>query len=473
VIRSPMARLSGALLAGLLLFSVSRGAVAAEAGASKGDLIGFVWILPFLGMLLTIAVAPLISAPFWHRHHGKLACFWAAAFLVPFALVFGPQAALHTALEAMIHDYLPFIALLGALFTVAGGIRLTGTLRGTPGVNLLLILSGTVSASIVGTTGAAMLFVRPLIRANRRRRHNRHVIVFFIVLVANVGGALTPLGDPPLLIGYLHGVPFLWPAEHLWAPTAALCAILLAVFSLLDHYLHRQAPHGDPSPVTEIEKLGIDGKVNLLLLAAVLAIVLAGTSLPAMGVVSLAGVAFEGKLVLQIALLVGVAILSLWLTAPGIRLANEFAWSAMSEVAIIFAAIFVTIAPALAILRGGGVEALSRLLNPGGVPDERMYFWATGLLSGFLDNAPTYLMFFNLAGGDASLLSGPLSPTLAAISAGAVYFGALTYIGNAPNFMVKSLAEAGGIKMPGFFAFMLWSSALLLPSFLILTMLLF
>jgi Na+/H+ antiporter NhaD/arsenite permease-like protein len=468
--RSP---LFPAVLAGIVAFSTCRGAVAAEAPDVAGATVGFIWVLPFVGLLLTIAIAPLISTPFWHRHYGKLACVWAAAFVLPFGVVAGPLAAAHIAIEALVHEYLPFIALLGALFTVAGGIRLTGTLRGTPGVNLLLVLGGTLCASIIGTTGAAMLFVRPLIRANRHRRHNRHVFVFFIVLVANLGGALSPLGDPPLLLGFLHGVPFFWPARNLWASTAALCGILLATFFLVDRRFHRRASRVHRSPIAEIEKLGLAGKANLFLLAAVIAIVLAGGSLPLAGGFSLAGVAVAGKLVLQVALLVAVALLSLWLTPRGLRRANEFAWSAMTEVAIVFAAIFVTIAPALAILRGGGAGALSLLVNPGGVPDERLYFWATGLLSGFLDNAPTYLMFFNLAGGDASLLSGPESATLVAISAGAVYFGALTYIGNAPNLMVKALAEAGGIKMPGFFGFMLWSSALLLPLFVIMTWLMF
>jgi Na+/H+ antiporter NhaD/arsenite permease-like protein len=472
VIRRPTARVP-AILAGLIVLSAGRGVAAAEVRASGGESVGLVWVLPFVGLLLTIAVAPLLSTPFWNRHYGKLACFWAAALVLPFGLVFGPQAAVHEALETLIHEYLPFIALLGALFTVAGGIRLTGTLRGTPGVNLLLMLGGTLAASIIGTTGAAMLFIRPLIRANRYRRHNRHVMVFFIVLVANIGGALSPLGDPPLLLGFLHGVPFFWPVQHLWAPTAALCAVLLAAFFLIDLRFHRQTPHTHRSPIAEIEKLGIDGKVNLLLLGAVLAIVLVGSNLPLAGVLSLAGVVFEGRLILQVGLLLAVALLSLRLTPRGLRRANEFAWSAMTEVAIVFGAIFVTIAPVLAMLRGGGISALGRLLNPGGVPDERMYFWASGLMSGFLDSAPAYLMFFNLAGGEATLVGGPPSMTLVAIAAGSVYFGALTYIGNAPNFMVKALAEAGGIRMPGFIGFMLWASALLLPPFIVMTWLLF
>ncbi|MDB5407241.1 MAG: sodium:proton antiporter [Rhodospirillales bacterium] len=459
-----------ALLIGLLAVSPCRAAAAPVAADSS---LGLVWVLPFVGLLLTIAVTPLLSAAFWHHHHGKLACLWSAAVILPYGALAGPSAAIHMVLAALIHEYLPFIALLGALFTVAGGIRLTGVLRGTPEVNLLLTLAGTLSASVIGTTGAAMLFVRPLIRANRRRRHSQHVLVFFIVLVANVGGALSPLGDPPLLLGFLHGVPFFWPMRNLWAPTAALCAFLLAVLYLLDGHFHRRAPQGDPSPIAEVEKLGLDGKVNLLLLAAVLGIVLIGNSLPLAVPLSLLGVAFDSRLILQVALLLAVALLSLWLTAPAVRRANEFAWSAMSEVAIVFAAIFVTIAPVLAILHGGGAAVLSQLLNPGGLPDERLYFWGTGLLSGFLDNAPTYLMFFHLAGGDASVLAGPQSPTLVAIAAGAVYFGALTYVGNAPNFMVKSLAEAGGIKMPGFFGFMLWSSVLLLPPFLVMSWLLF
>jgi Na+/H+ antiporter NhaD/arsenite permease-like protein len=465
-----MARLPAAL-AGMLVFSAWPGA-AAEPQPSGGALIGFVWILPFVGLLLTIAVAPLVSAPFWHDHYGKLACFWAAAFVLPFGVAYGPQDAAHITLEALIPEYLPFIALQGALFTVAGGIRLTGSLRGTPGVNIVLMLAGTLSASIIGTTGAAMLFVRPLIRANRHRRHNRHVLVFFILLVANIGGALSPLGDPPLLLGFLQGIPFVWPLANLWGPTAALCAFLLVVFFFMDGYLHRQTPKAGPSPIVEFEKLGLDGNVNLLLLVAVLALVLVGDSLPLSGGLSLFGVAIESKLIMQVAMLVAIALLSLWLTAPGVRRANEFAWAAMTEVGIVFAAIFVTIAPVLTILRGG-VAALSKLMNPGGVPDERMYFWVTGLFSGFLDSAPAYLMSVNLAGGDVAVLTGPLGPTLVAIAAGAVYFGALSYIGNAPNFMVKALAEAGGIKMPGFFGFTLWASALLLPPFLVMTFLLF
>jgi Na+/H+ antiporter NhaD/arsenite permease-like protein len=439
-------------------------AVAPEVGRT----LGLVWGVPFAGLLLSIALLPLFAPRIWHRHYGKIAASWGLAFVLGFGVRYGPGAAAHAVAHAVLLEYLPFIALLGALYTVAGGVRLTGVLRGTPTVNLLLLLGGTVAASVIGTTGAAMLLVRPLIRANRRRRHKRHVFVFMIFLVANVGGALSPLGDPPLFLGFLEGVPFFWPTRHLLFPTLFASTVLLLLFYALDLYHHRRAPGPDPSALAEVEKLGVQGKRNLLLLPAILAIVLmSGMWQPSIAVTML-GVAMPVQQLLALVLLVVVIALSLRLTKPVIHAENEFTWDAMREVAVLFAAIFVTIVPMLAILHAGEAGSAAQimpLLDSGGVPNDRAYFWATGLLSAVLDNAPTYLIFFHAAGGEPAELIGRLSSTLQAISAGAVFFGALTYIGNAPNLMVRAIAESSGIKMPGFFGYIGWAAAILLPVF--------
>lgn len=429
--------------------------------AEIGATLGFVWVLPFAGLLLSIAVAPLLAPKHWHRHYGKVAAFWGAAFVLPFAAIYGVPAAMHALLATFLHEYLPFVILLGALFTVAGGVRLTGTLRGTPVVNTSLMACGTLLAGIVGTTGAAMLLVRPLIRANRRRRHVAHVFVFFIILVGNIGGALSPLGDPPLFLGFLQGVPFFWPAIHLAAPMGFLAAILLALFYAIDNHYHRKLPAGDPALLTEVEKIGVAGKRNLVLLFAITAIVMAsGVWQPGVALTVL-DVPLEGQQLAAILLLLAVARLSLRITPPAIHRDNEFAWAAMIEVATLFAAIFATIIPAVLILH-------AQVATAAGLRDWH-YFWATGLLSAFLDNAPTYLLFFNLAGGDAARLAGPLAQTLLAISAGAVFFGALSYIGNAPNLMTKTIVEHAGITMPSFFGYMAWAALLLLPLFAALT----
>jgi Na+/H+ antiporter NhaD/arsenite permease-like protein len=430
--------------------------------AEIGATLGIVWALPFAGLLLSIAVAPLVAPGTWHRHYGKVATFWGFAFVLPFAAVHGVPVAVHALLAAFLHEYLPFVMLLGALFTVAGGVRLTGTLRGTPPVNTALLACGMLLASIIGTTGAAMLLVRPLIRANRRRRHVAHVFVFFIILVGNIGGALSPLGDPPLFLGFLQGVPFFWPTVHLAAPTGLLAAVLLAVFYGLDSHYHRTAPAGDPPLLTEVEKIGLAGKRNLVLLFAIAAIVMAsGVWQPGVALTVL-DVPLEGQQLAAIVLLFAVARLSLRITPPAIHRANEFAWAAMIEVAILFAAIFATIIPAVLILHAQAATSAAGL-------QDWHYFWATGLLSAVLDNAPTYLLFFNLAGGDAALLAGPLAQTLVAISAGAVFFGALSYIGNAPNLMTKTIVEHAGIRVPSFFGYMAWAALLLLPLFVAIT----
>jgi Na+/H+ antiporter NhaD/arsenite permease-like protein len=429
------------------------------------------WGIPFAGILLSIALLPLLAPGFWHHHYGKIAGLWAFAFLIPFALQTGIASAAHVVLEVALHEYLPFTILLLSLFVIAGGVRIAGNLHGSPSLNTGLLATGAVLASFMGTTGAAMLLIRPLIRANDNRRHNVHVIVFFIFLVANVGGALTPLGDPPLFLGFLNGVSFFWTMEALFAPTLLLGAILLALFYVIDrHYYIKEGITRDPTPDTPI---GIEGGANIFLLAGVVgAVLLSGTWAPGWSF-DIGGVAVKPQNLARDAILLVLAGLSLLLTSTATRTGNGFTWEPILEVAKLFAGIFITIVPVIAILRAGDNGALRTLIalatGPDGAPRDEMYFWLAGMLSAFLDNAPTYLVFFHMAGGDAATLMGPMASTLLAISMGAVYMGALTYIGNAPNFMVKAIAEQSGIRMPSFFGYMLWSFPLLLVPFALIT----
>ncbi|WP_343654090.1 sodium:proton antiporter [Herbaspirillum sp.] len=435
------------------------------------------WALPFAGVLLSIAVLPLVVPALWHHHFGKIAAAWALAFLLPFAAAHGTHAALAISVHALVAEYLPFIILLTALFTVAGGICVRGNLHGTPALNTGLLALGSLLASIMGTTGAAMLLIRPLIRANDDRRHTVHVVVFFIFLVANAGGSLTPLGDPPLFLGFLKGVDFFWTARHLLGPMAFLCGALLLIFYLLDRHFYLNREERRPLDPTPDSALQLEGKLNFLLLGAVVALVLmSGLWKPGVAM-ELMGAPLEWQNLLRDGALLLVILLSLWLTPKSAREGNEFGWGPMLEVGKLFAAIFLTIAPVIAMLRAGEQGAFAAVVRavtgPDGRPDDVMYFWMTGLLSSFLDNAPTYLVFFNTASGDARELMGPLASTLAAISAGAVFMGANSYIGNAPNMMVKAIAEERGIRMPSFFGYMAWSVGILVPLFIVMSLLFF
>lgn len=470
-----------ALLALFVGLSIAGPAFAAVAGAPHldGGEMGLLWVVPFAGILLSIAVFPLVLPHFWHAHFGKISAFWAVSFLVPFTLLFGWQLALFELLHVMFLEYIPFIILLFALFTVAGGVRLKGRLAGTPVVNTGILLVGTAIASWMGTTGAAMLLIRPIIRANESRKYKVHTIVFFIFLVANIGGSLTPLGDPPLFLGFLKGVSFFWPTTEMFVPMLMVSSILLVVYFILDTILLKKEGGAKPVEATDEEPeeaLGIEGSVNILLLGGVIAAVL-------MSGVWKPGISFdvyyvhvELQNVVRDVLLVGLAILSWKITSLESRQANGFTWFPIVEVGKLFAGIFITIVPAIAILKAGtsgALEPIVSLVSSNGQPVDPMYFWATGILSSFLDNAPTYLVFFNTAGGDAEQLMGPMASTLLAISAGAVFMGANTYIGNAPNFMVRSIAEERGIPMPSFFGYMAWSIIFLIPLFLLVTFVFF
>lgn len=462
--------------AAVVAFVANVPVMAAEAGAPHldGSQLGLAWIIPFIGILLSIALFPLVRPHFWHHHFGKVAAFWGLAFLVPFAVVHGADLALYEVLTVTLTEYLPFIILLASLFVVAGGVRLKGTLVGTPAVNLGILAIGTAIASWMGTTGACMLLIRPLLRANENRRYRVHTVVFFIFLVGNIGGALTPLGDPPLFLGFLQGVSFFWPTQHLLLPMLVCSVVLLALYLVIDIVLFRREHGLREVPPEPRVPFGLEGGINLLLLVGVIgAVLLSGVWKPGIELtVYHVPVALE-NLVRDLALLAIIG-LSWVLTSQDSRRLNDFNWFPIIEVGKLFAAIFVTIVPAIAILRAGRDGALAPLVDlvgGTGAPNNLAYFWLTGALSSFLDNAPTYLVFFNMAGADAQHLMGPLATTLGAISAGAVFMGANTYIGNAPNFMVRSIAQERGVAMPSFFGYMAWSCGILLPLFVLVSLL--
>jgi len=458
----------------LLAFLLGLAPSAAHAAALDGAQLSWPWALPFIGILLTIATGPLLFPRIWHRHYGKLAFAWATLTLAPMAALYGTPTALAALIHALLGEYLSFIVLLFTLYVVAGGILVTGNLRGTPLVNTAILVFGTAIASIVGTTGAAMILVRPLIRANAARLNNVHVIVFFIILVANIGGALSPLGDPPLFVGFLRGVDFFWTTRHLLMPTVLVAALVLLAFVALDLWHYRKdrliTTVGETDPPLDLR---VRGTVNLLLIAAVIGAILAAAWWQPGITFDIYGTKVALQDLLRDIVLLAIAFLSLVLTHDEHREANGFTWDPIVEVAILFAGIFACIIPVLAMLQAGKDGSFAWLLTAvtaqDGSPHDVAYFWLTGVLSEFLDNAPTYLVFFELAGGDAKALMGPLASTLAAISMGAVYMGAMTYIGNAPNLMVYAIALERGIKMPSFFGYLAWSSAILLPVLAIVT----
>ncbi|MCP4633240.1 MAG: sodium:proton antiporter [candidate division Zixibacteria bacterium] len=447
-----------------------------------GKLIPLWSIIPFVGILLSIAIFPLIAPIFWEHHFPKISFAWALIFAIPF-LFFYRGDAVYEILHIYIIDYIPFIILLWGLFTVSGGILVRGTLAGNPKVNTIILIIGTILASWMGTTGASMLLIRPLIRANRDRKYKLHSIIFFIFLVSNIGGALTPLGDPPLFLGFLHGVPFFWTLNIL-PHMLVTSGILLILYFVIDTFLFiKEQPV--TKKATKKEPLKIEGIHNIIFLAGIMgAVLLSGIWRP--GEMNVFGIHVGIQNTIRDVLIITMGMFSLWTTKKVIRDDNEFSWFPIKEVAYLFAGIFMTIIPALSMLKAGSEGALAFIIDA--VKEPTHYFWITGILSSFLDNAPTYLTFFNLAEGrlgitDAqvtSILTGITNGNaelfisfLKAISAGAVFFGAATYIGNAPNFMVRSITEESKIKMPSFFGYMLWSVGILVPIFVIVTFIFF
>jgi len=402
-------------------------------------------VLPFVVMLLVIAVGPRWLPQWWDSNLNKLLV--AAALGAPVLLMYlfrHPGALL-----AMAEDYVSFVILLSGLYAIAGGIRLTGDLVATPLTNATFLGLGSVLASFIGTTGASMLLIRPLLQTNRERRRVRHTVIFFIFLVSNVGGMLTPLGDPPLFLGYLQGVPFAW-TFRLWPQWLFMTGVLLLVYVVWDTRAYRHESVADRRrDRTEIEPLRLQGGLNALALGlVVLAVAVLQAPWREIAIVAVAGV-------------------SLWRTPASIRHANGVTASPMVEVAVLFFGLFLTMIPALELLRARGGEL--------GVREPWQFFWITGAVSSFLDNAPTYVTFLALAQGlrMPPEVAGVTHSILAAISVGAVAMGANSYIGNAPNFMVKSIAEEAKIPMPSFFGYMLYSGGVLVPLFIAATLIFF
>jgi Na+/H+ antiporter NhaD/arsenite permease-like protein len=435
--------------------------------------------IPFACILLSIALFPLILPDFWHHHFGKISGFWAATLAIPFLIVFKGDA-LYEILHIILADYVPFIILLWSLYTVSGGILLRGTLRGTPLVNVTILVIGTLLASWMGTTGAAMLLIRPFLRANNYRKNRTFMVVFFIFLVANVGGSLTPLGDPPLFLGFLHGVSFFWTFNIL-PHMLVVALILLVIYFILDTYHYRKEGVSAPEEDGVKEPLKLEGTYNFIFLAGVVGSVLM-SGMVDWGEVNTLGVHRAVQDWVRDGLLIVMGILSLVTTPVRLRDDNDFTWFPIVEVAYLFIGIFITMIPCLLILKAGSNGALAFLTN--GVTQPLHYFWVTGGLSAFLDNAPTYLTFFNSAlgafyAGMTEAQAVPLLMTesaiyLKAISAGAVFFGACSYIGNAPNFMVRSISEEAGTPMPSFFGYILkYSLVYLIPTFVLVTLVFF
>jgi Na+/H+ antiporter NhaD/arsenite permease-like protein len=433
-------------------------------------------VLPFVGLLLSIAVLPMVVGGWWHHVRNQLlvSVAWAAPVLLGLlwlAWSDGGEVG-HGASHALGHaaeEYVSFVCLLGSLYVVAGGVLLRGDLEGRPVVNTAFLAAGTVLANLIGTTGASMLLIGPVLRTNSERRHVWHIPVFFIFLVSNVGGALTPIGDPPLFLGYLRGVPFFWTLTHLWPMWVPVAGVLLLVFFVLDTVQYgRETSREIQADVGHVEPLRLEGSVNLLLLAGVVASVLFLSPDPAVHDV-------RDWYVREFAM-VGLAGLSLAVTPRVIRAGNAFSWSPILEVAVLFFGIFLAMIPVAEILRARG-GAL-------GVTEPLQYFWATGALSAFLDNAPTYVVFAAMACGNfpscqsaedlGSLTTHPDSAAvLAAISLGAVFMGAGSYIGNGPNFMVRAIAVRSGYAMPSFLAYCGLAALFLGPVFLAMTLLAF
>jgi Na+/H+ antiporter NhaD/arsenite permease-like protein len=491
-----------------------------HAAPSIGEQLSLLWVIPFVGILLSIALGPIINHHWWERNYPKASLLWALGFAVPFCVVFGMKGELSVAVNEILHiyvvDYIPFIILLTGLFVASGGIVLRGSMVGTPLLNVGIIGGGAMLASIIGTTGASMLLIHPLLRANKYRKHRMHIVIVFIFLVSNIGGSLTPLGDPPLFLGFLHGVPFQWTLSL--APAMFFTvAVVLVIFFVMDTVYMKKETAPPPTSDDERQPLGLAGAHNLLFLLGVMgAVLLSGIWRPEAFIIPGTHVHVSPSGIARDVIILLMAVLAFKTTASGLRDENEFSWEPIREVGVLFAGIFMTIIPALAILKAGENGALAAVVRA--ADSEAAYMWLTGVLSTFLDNAPTYLTFFNTALGqlpepvvskylaesalpffgtppaDPAIVAGiqehfksqfpeiaaldttelghsleEFSTYLKAISIGAVFMGANSYIGNAPNFMVRSIAVHDGVKMPSFFGYMAWSGAILIPVFAVVT----
>ena len=433
--------------------------------------------LPFMALLLAIALGPLVAPAWWGRHRNQ--AIVAGLVSLPIILYLGVALGHEgrVLLEERLKEYVSFIVVIGALFVISGGIHIGGSLSGTPLANTGLLAIGAVLANLIGTTGASALLIRPLLRANKTRRRSAHIVVFFIFVVSNCAGLLTPLGDPPLLLGFLKGVPFEWTLA-LWPQWLLVNAVLLLVFNVWDQVVfgreERARAGSQLEAVLRHEPLRIDGQRNVLFLTAILVTIVAAGRVTAAGRPWAYGV--------QETIIASLAIAAYFVTPRGHRERNVFTFGPIIEVAVLFAAIFITMAPVLDVLNSWSQGRRDVLGMSFGLREPWHFFWATGALSSVLDNAPTYLAFSASAAGlqgvaphgqflHAFLATGPVAGrTLMAIAAGAVFMGGVTYIGNAPNFMVRAIAEENGVKMPSFFGYVAYSVGVLIPIFVVVSL---
>jgi len=454
--------------------SVTTLPVAASASSLNGAELSLMWAIPFAGILISLALGPLVAPHFWHHHYGKVAVFWALVCAIPLLLTQPTSVAVTSIAHALLGDYIPFLLFVGALFVIAGGIHIQSSFAGRPVFNAGYLVTGAVLANLMGTTGAAMLLIRPLIRANEGRRHAMHTFIFFIFIVANVGGCLTPLGDPPLFLGFLREVKFFWTTEHLILPWLLCLTILIAVFLVIDEYFYRVEKNKEHSFVPHVEKrvpFKIEGAINFAYLAGMIGVVLVSGIWRSSIEFTVLGVTIPLQSIVRDSCFLALAALSYFTTSKHVHRVNHFNFEPIKEIAKLFFGIFVCIVPVLEMLRAGSSGVFAPLValvtNSQGDMNNTVFFWLTGCLSAFLDNAPTYLAFFNLAGGDAAILMGAHAKTLMAISMGSVFMGAVSYIGNAPNLMTVSIVRQRGFTMPSFFGYMVWSVSILFPTFLL------
>jgi Na+/H+ antiporter NhaD/arsenite permease-like protein len=459
-----------------LLTLASSALASPEAGAhhaTLGEYLPLWSVIPFAGLLLSIAIVPMVAGHFWHSNRNQLlvALGWAspvAAFLI-YAAITDFQHLGHDASHGLKHaivEYVSFIALLGSLYVISGGILLRGDLQGKPSVNTAFLAIGAVISNLIGTTGASMLLIRPVLRTNSERKHTWHIPLFFIFLVSNVGGALTPIGDPPLFLGYLRGVDFFWTLTNLWVFWLPVVLVLLTMFFAIDTVMYRRETRADRAEDRgTIEPLGLEGNLNFLLLAGVIAAVLFLSP-------NAEHPDFRDWYAREVAM-VALAAVSIFATPPSVRQRNDFSYGPIFEVSALFSGIFIAMIPATALLQANG-QAL-------GVTEPWQYFWASGALSAFLDNAPTYVTFAAMACGtydhcvsaeDLGTLTtqADSARVLMAVSLGSVFCGAGSYIGNGPNFMVRAIAEQSGYTMPSFFGYCAYAAVFLLPVFAVMTL---
>ncbi|MBI1954139.1 MAG: sodium:proton antiporter [Proteobacteria bacterium] len=437
--------------------------------------------LPFLGLILSMALMPLIAHNIWHHHYGKIVLGWTFIVISVLVVSWGSSSAFVAIKSTLFHHYIPFITVIAALFVAAGGIFIQLQGKASALTNTKLLLLGILLANIVGTTGASLLLIRPLLATNEGRKYKIHLVLFFIFLVSNIGGCLTPLGDPPLFIGFLQGIDFFWTLKFMLGPLLIVSFPLIGLFFLIDlWFFSKEKPEISFQGYIGKTKMILRGKRNIVFIALIPLLIIFFGTYPNDFYFHFLEEKISLKAFIQNILLIVLAILSWRITPQDIHHKNGFTLEPLKEVSLIFFAIFITLIPVIEMLRlkfDGPFAFILNLLNKGGTPEPLLYFWIPGLLSSVLDNAPTYLIFFHIffqtTGESLEILMTSYSSTLIALSAGSVFMGALTYIGNAPNFMVRSIALERGVNMPSFIGYILWSFVILFPVFLLFSWLWF